>query len=236
MQHTGVSWLHDLPLKNQTVIDYEDHYYRQRLRALQGVDELVDKLLDRLEESDEIDNTYIIFSSDNGFHIGQHRMPPGKSMGFEEDIRVPFFIRGPGIPEGKTENRVSTHIDLVPTFFELAGIPLREDFDGTPMPLKKNGSKSVAHEHVAVEYWGTGVIEGDFSRIGMFLLSLVDRGHAANKRTAPDGGAKSPNNTYKSARIIGEDYNLYYSVWCTNEHELYDLSVRCLLVSPNLPV
>ncbi|KAH8432496.1 sulfatase family protein [Aspergillus melleus] len=206
VNYTGPSWLSNLPLKNQTVIDYEDHYYRQRLRALQGVDELVDQLLDRLEESGEIDNTYIIYSSDNGFHIGQHRLPPGKTTGFEEDIRVPFYIRGPGIPEGKTEDSVSTHIDLVPTFFELAGIPLRKDFDGTPMPLKKTGSKSVAHEHVTVEYWGRSVIEGEYAAIG------------------PGGSTNTPNNTYKSARIIGEDYNLYYSVWCTNEHELYDLS------------
>lgn len=147
------------------MIDYEDHYYRQRLRALQGVDELVEKLVSRLEESGEIDNTYIIYTSDNGFHIGQHRMPPGKTTGFEEDIRVPFFIRGPGIPEGKTEDSVSTHIDLVPTFFELAGLPLRDDFDGTPLPIKRQ-SASISHEHVTVELWGTAVLEGDFSKIG----------------------------------------------------------------------
>ncbi|KAE8149097.1 alkaline-phosphatase-like protein [Aspergillus avenaceus] len=205
LNNTGASWVSKLALQNQSVVDAGDHFYRQRLRALQGVDELVDALITRLEESDEIDNTYIIFTSDNGFHIGQHRMPPGKTTGYEEDIRVPFFIRGPGIPEGQTVTSVSTHIDLVPTFFELAGVPLRDDFDGTPMPIKRK-SAAVSHEHVTVEFWGSAVLEGDFAAIGV------------------DGQTKLGNNTYKSARILGEGYNLYYSVWCNGDHELYDLT------------
>jgi arylsulfatase A-like enzyme len=131
------------------------------------VDDLVDVLLDRLEESGDIDNTYIIFSSDNGYHIGQHRIPPGKSTGFEEDIRVPFFIREPGIPEGESIDSVTTHIDLAPTFFELAGIPLRKDFDGTPAPIAQT-SAAIKHEHVAVEFWGDAGFEGEFSRLGEF--------------------------------------------------------------------
>ncbi|KAJ1711082.1 gloeobacteria sulfatase [Aspergillus flavus] len=199
---TGVSWIHDLPFRNETEVDYNDHYYRQRLRALQGVDELVDSLVTRLEQSDKLDNTYIIYTSDNGFHIGQHRLPPGKTCGFDEDIRVPFFIRGPGIPEGAVEDSVSTHIDLAPTFYELAGIPLRDDFDGAPMRILRNNMGTL-HEHVTVEYWGQAMLEGGLSNLG--------------KPTVP-------NNTYKAVRILSEEYNLYYSVWCNNEHELYDLT------------
>jgi arylsulfatase len=125
---------------------------------------MVEKLIDRLEKSGAIDNTYVIFSADNGFHIGQHRLGPGKTTGYDEDIRVPFFIRGPGIPEGKTVDSVSTHIDLVPTFFDLAGIPLRKDFDGTPMTIAS--SSGTKHEHVAVEFWGTLLTEGDFGGVG----------------------------------------------------------------------
>ncbi|RAH42610.1 sulfatase family protein [Aspergillus brunneoviolaceus CBS 621.78] len=203
---SGASWVRNLELKNQSVIDYEDHLYRQRLRALQGVDELVDRLLTRLAASGEFQNTYIIYSADNGYHIGQHRLPPGKTTGYEEDIRVPFYIRGPGLPRGVSVDRVTTHIDIAPTLFELAGIPLRTDFDGTPMPVARQ-TKSVAHEHVTVEYWGRAVLEGEFSRIG------------------PHGTPTMTNNTYKSARILSPEYNLYYSVWCNNDHELYDLSV-----------
>ncbi|KAI9927281.1 hypothetical protein MW887_003668 [Aspergillus wentii] len=202
---SGVNWIRDLPEKDQATIDYEDHYYRQRLRSLQGVDELVNSLINRLEDSQKIDNTYIIYTSDNGFHIGQHRLPPGKTCGFEEDIRVPFFIRGPGIPEGEVQDSVTTHIDLAPTLFELAGIPLRSDFDGTPIPITSE-SVGTLHEHVTVEYWGSAVLEGETGFLG------------------PEKSASVPNQTYKSIRIIGEGYNLYYSVWCNNQHELYDLT------------
>ncbi|GLA31110.1 hypothetical protein AnigIFM63326_009550 [Aspergillus niger] len=147
---TGVSWIHNLPYRNQSVIDYNDHYYRQRLRALQGVDELVDSLIARLEASSEINNTYIIYTSDNRFHISQHRLLPGKTCAFDEDIRVPFFIRGPGIPEGQQQDIVTTHIDIAPTLFSLASLPLRDDFDGTPMPIAD--VEGTLHEHVAVEY------------------------------------------------------------------------------------
>lgn len=102
---------------------------------MQGIDELVDSLITRLENSAEINNTYIIYTSDNGFHISQHRLPPGKTCAFDEDIRVPFFIRGPGIPTGQTQDIVTTHIYIGPTLFALAGMPLREDFDGTPMSI-----------------------------------------------------------------------------------------------------
>lgn len=158
-----MSWVRHLPFQNQTVVDYNDHFYRQRLRSLQGVDELVESLVTRLEESDQLDNTYIMFTSDNGFHVGQHRLPPGKSTGFDEDIRVPFYIRGPGVAEGEVQDAVTTHIDLAPTFFKLAGIPFRDDFDGTPIPI---GSDDATHEHVTVEYWGSAVLEGEYRGFG----------------------------------------------------------------------
>ncbi|KAG6811801.1 hypothetical protein H0H92_005817 [Tricholoma furcatifolium] len=202
---SGVSWIRDIPQQNQSVVDYGDHFYRSRLRALQGVDELVDSLVTRLEQNNELDNTYIFYTSDNGFHIGQHRLPPGKTCGFEEDIRVPLLVRGPGVLEGHVQNAVTTHIDLAPTIFHLAGIPARQDFDGTAIPLAPDFA-GARHEHVTVEYWGFGFGEGTFGGVG------------------PGGLPMLPNNTYKSVRLLGEGYNLYYSVWCNNEHELYDLS------------
>lgn len=173
LEPTGVSWIHDLPYRNQSVVDYNDHYYRQRLRALQGVDELVDGLVTRLEKSGKINNAFIIYPSDNGFHISQHRLPPGETCGFEEDVRVPFMMRGPGIPENHVEKAVTTHIDIAPTLFQLAGLRQRLDFDGTPMPTTTRASDD-AHEHVTIEHWGQGMLEGDLSNLGMenFLVFL----------------------------------------------------------------
>jgi N-acetylglucosamine-6-sulfatase len=155
-------------------------------------------------------NTYLIYTTDNGFHIGQHRLPPGKACGIEEDVNIPFFIRGPGIPKNTTQHVPSSHTDIVPTLFHLAGIPLREDFDGEPIPVTKamlaHNTKS---EHVNIEYWGAYPFEGNIF-YGQSVL---------------------PDNTYKTVRVIGEKYNLAYTVWCTNEHELYDMTV-CPLTLP----
>lgn len=78
----GVGWIRDLPSLNQSVLAYNDHYQRQRLRALQAVDEMVAELVSKLEESGELDNTYIFYTTDNGYHISQHQMHPGKECGY----------------------------------------------------------------------------------------------------------------------------------------------------------
>lgn len=165
---------------------------------------MVDTLFVKLADRNLLDNTYIMYSSDNGYHIGQHRLQPGKECGFEEDINVPLIIRGPGVPAGEVTNIVTSHTDIAPTIFSLIGKTPRKDFDGAAIPVTSNGlefAKGKRHEHVSVEYWGFALTEGEY------------------------GGHLYWNNTYKSLRILGAGYNLYYAVWCNNEHELYDLEV-----------
>ncbi|KAL4869248.1 hypothetical protein BDV12DRAFT_208678 [Aspergillus spectabilis] len=189
---SGANWLLELEQQNATNVAWNDHFYRQRLRALQAVDELVNGLFTRLQQHNLLENTYIIYSSDNGFHIGQHRLQPGKSCGYEEDINIPLIIRGPGVSANHTTNIVTSHTDLAPTFFDLLGISLREDFDGRAFPVTEGGLRVVAdqgkREHVTVEYWGFASGEGIYGR------------------------ELHENNTYKAIRIVGPGYNLYYSI------------------------
>ena len=157
---------------------------------------------------------------DNGYHIGQHRLQPGKECGFEEDINVPLIIRGPGVAKGLTTELVTTHTDLSPTIIKLVGEEPRPDFDGLAIPLHTDeiataeAHPNTWHEHVNVEYWGLAVGEGKF-------------------------GGNTPifNNTYKGLRVYSPKYNLYYSVWCNNVHQLYDINadpgqINNLLSSP----
>ncbi|CAK7216017.1 hypothetical protein SCUCBS95973_002662 [Sporothrix curviconia] len=209
-QPEGVSWVRRLAHQSQENVDFNDHFYRQRLRALQSIDELVDGLFARLDRLGLADSTYVIYTTDNGFHIGQHRLQPGKECGFEEDINIPLVVRGPGVPGGRVSQAVTTHIDLAPTLLKLARAPARADFDGEPIPLTARELDAAAvddgsgrHEHVTVEYWGFAASEGDF-------------GYTNESRMVT-------NNTYKAVRIIGRSYNLYYAVWCSGEHELYNL-------------
>ena len=164
---SGANWIRKLERQSRENIDANDHFYRNRLRTIQSVDEIVDGVLSRLEKYGILDDTYIIFTSDNGYHIGQHRLQPGKECSFEEDINIPLIIRGPGVPGGETTDLVTTHTDLAPTILQLAGAQLRADFDGEMIPLTKLGIKAATnhrHEHVNVEYWGFAVGEGDFDK------------------------------------------------------------------------
>lgn len=86
-------------------IAYSDEVYRRRAQVLTGVDEMIEDLLNVLEEAGQLENTVIIFSSDNGFHLGNHRIPAGKTLPYREDTHVPFSITGPGIPKGKYHPR-----------------------------------------------------------------------------------------------------------------------------------
>lgn len=167
-QPSGASWVSRLEKLNDTVIDFHDEWYVGRLQSLQSVDELVDQVFQRLERYNLLDNTYIIFTSDNGYHIGQHRLQPGKTCAFEEDINVPFFLRGPNVPKAETVDVVTTHTDIVPTLFELAGIEQRRDFDGQPIPVTRKEIaqqlKNKKRDHVNVEFWGEGIDEGKYGR------------------------------------------------------------------------
>lgn len=189
-----------------------DAYYRRRIQSLQAVDDLVESVVNKLDDYGMLENTFIFYTSDNGYHVGQHRMVPGKGCPYEEDINIPMMVRGPGVPKGQTVDFVTSHTDVAATLFDLAGIPLRKDFDGVPMPLtssKMRGAQSdPRREHVSVEYWGTNLQEGDIGRVSAGGAAVI---HG--------------NNTYKALRVIGDSYNLFYSVWCTNEHELYDMTV-----------
>lgn len=167
---------------------------------------MVSELVTALDNYGILDNTFIIYTTDNGFHIGQHRLQPGKSCPYDTDINIPLIIRGPGVPRNKTTDIVTTHTDLAPTFFDIFEIPLRPDFDGIPIPLTARGVSKAAHdrpEHVNVEYWGfADITEGAYGLL-------------------PGFGSNAYYSTYKAVRIYGKGYNLLYTVWCTNEHELY---------------
>lgn len=140
---------------------------------------MVDTLFARLKHHNLLETTYIVYSSDNGFHIGQHRLQPGKSCGYEEDINIPLIVRGPGVGEGKERRDVTTHTDLAPTFFELLGIELREDFDGVAIDFKEQKEEGEENrnderkEFVGVEYWGWAGSEGDYRCEFSFPFSIL---------------------------------------------------------------
>ena len=105
------------------------HLFTQRIRSLASVDVAVAGIVEALRRSGELDNTVIAFTSDNGFLYGEHRYQ-GKTLAYEESLRVPLLMRGPGIEPGVTLGATAAMIDLAPTFAELAGAEPLVSVDG----------------------------------------------------------------------------------------------------------
>ena len=103
---------------------------RERLRALRAVDDLVATVVGALDASGRLANSYVFYSSDNGFHMGQHRLFVGKTTAYEEDIRVPMVVRGPGIAAGTRLMSMVLNNDLAPTFAAIARIEPPSFVDG----------------------------------------------------------------------------------------------------------
>jgi N-acetylglucosamine-6-sulfatase len=91
---------------------------------------MVGSIVAALGETGQLDNTYVIYTSDNGFHMGEHRLIAGKDTPYEEDIRVPMVMRGPGVPVGGRIEALVVNIDLAPTFADIAGVEAPDFVDG----------------------------------------------------------------------------------------------------------
>lgn len=94
--------------------------YRRRAESLQAVDDLVESVIDALDRTGQLDNTYVVFTSDNGYMLGEHGLL-GKVVFYEESIRVPLLVRGPDVPAGLVESTPVQNIDIAPTIMALTG-------------------------------------------------------------------------------------------------------------------
>jgi N-acetylglucosamine-6-sulfatase len=104
--------------------------YQQALEANLGVDDMVAAVVNQLKASGELDRTLIIFTSDNGYFYGEHRVEDGKVLLYEPSIRVPLILSGPGIPARLHLKQLVANIDLAPTILEAAGAKAGLTMDG----------------------------------------------------------------------------------------------------------
>jgi arylsulfatase A-like enzyme len=139
-------WVADNPPLNPEQVARAEELYLNRARSMLAVDDMIGDLVRALEESGELDDTYMVFTSDNGFHLGQHRLTSGKWTAYEEDIRVPLIVRGPGVPEGGSLEHLVINNDLAPTFAEMAGAEPPPYVDGRSL-LPLLGSEPPATEN-----------------------------------------------------------------------------------------
>jgi N-acetylglucosamine-6-sulfatase len=128
------------PLLGTPRINGITEMYRQRLESLLAVDEGVAAIVRALQDSGELSRTLFVYTSDNGFFHGEHRVRNGKVRLYEPSIRVPLIIRGPGVPKGKRRSQPAANIDLAPTILDFANGKARRVEDGRSLvPLIEDG-------------------------------------------------------------------------------------------------
>jgi len=185
---------------------WHDEYNRRyvtTMESLQSVDEMVAVLEHELIALGDWDNTYLFYTSDNGYKAGQHRLGE-KALPYEEDIRVPFAVRGPGVSIGRVVDEMTLNIDLAPTWLDLAGVDT---------PLWMDGRSFAGVLHGASE---------TLPRRAEFAVEATGMGTKAHHRNQENGvvvaHGRFQNCTYIGLR--GLDY--LYVEWCTGELEYYN--------------
>jgi N-acetylglucosamine-6-sulfatase len=114
--------------------------YQQELESLLAVDEAVGRIVRALRRAGDLQKTLIIFTSDNGYFHGEHRIPSGKVFPYEPGLRVPLVVRGPGIAPGQRIGELVANIDLAPTIADAANVtPLRIMDGRSLLPLLQKG-------------------------------------------------------------------------------------------------
>lgn len=155
-KHWLVSFNRKIPDSLLTTLDM---YYRMRWQSLLAVDEIIGNLVKLLKSIDELDNTYILYTSDNGYHVGQFAQPMDKRQPYETDIRIPFVVRGPNVGRKQISEAPIALVDLVPTIKDLAGGMKYGNEDG--ISIRKfmespNVIDKSFHRQLLIQYWGEG--------------------------------------------------------------------------------
>lgn len=160
------TWLKDNPSLKPEQIRRIDTAYRKRAQSVQAVDDLIGRLQATLKATGADRDTYLIFSSDNGFHMGEHRLAQGKQTAFDTDIKVPLVVTGPGVRAGSTHDGLAQNTDLCPTFEQLGGAPVPASVDGQSLVPALKGAGTPKRDAVLIEHHGPNNKPGDPDRQG----------------------------------------------------------------------
>lgn len=198
-------WLRDVPPLGAKQEAQIANTFRLRAQDVKSVDDLIGSLVATLRRTGALSNTYFVFSSDNGLHMGEHDLMPGKLTAFDTDIHVPLIVVGPRVRAGLRISAFSENIDLRSTFDALAGTSPSEGVDGrslTPLLFgRQNASGGPG--------WRQGVLVEHF-------------GPVQDRPDEPDFQEPNSGNppTYKALRLA----NALYVEYRDGEHEYYNLN------------
>ena len=192
-------WIKDHPKLTPAQITKIDTSFRKRAQAVQAVDKMLGDLRAALRANGVDRDTYLVFGSDNGFHMGGHRLAPGKMTAYDTDINVPLVVTGPGVAAGHTSPALAQNTDLCPTFEDLAGVRTPSTVDGRSLkPFLSAGPVRDSRDAVLVEHHGPD--------------------HAANDPDLPTKASGNPP-SYEAIRTARDVYVEY----ADGSREYYDV-------------
>jgi N-acetylglucosamine-6-sulfatase len=217
------AWIQAKPLLTATEIANIDALYEKRRESLLAVEDLVQNVINTLTAQGVLDNTYIFFTSDNGFQQGQHRLNSGKNTAYEEDLNVPLIVRGPGVPAGQVVNYFTANVDLAPTWAELAGVTPPSFVDGRSLvPFLKGTTPPVWRQALLNEHAGPSSLTLSSTN------GLLEPPDPADLAALSTGSAPVYVGLRTKTQVISTAKGTYgplnYVAYDTGEHELYDVS------------
>jgi hypothetical protein len=170
------------------VEEREDIGWRNRSAALMDLDDMIGEIMVGLEQLDVLNDTFVVFTSDNGYHLGEHKMPMGKGEPYDTDTTLPMYLRGPGVASGATLSHPTNHLDITATIVELAGAAV------TPAGVALDG-KSFAAEiaNASIRADPDGWRQYSFSE---FFSGI---------------------NTWQLVRVVNSTHKFSYIRWCTKD-------------------
>ncbi|XP_068623497.1 N-acetylglucosamine-6-sulfatase-like [Battus philenor] len=197
-----------------------DRVYRSRWESLLAVDEMVADVVGTLDRQSLLDNTYVIYTSDNGYHIGQFAQVYDKRQPYETDTKVPLIIKGPGIKQNVKNEQPVINIDLAPTILTLAGVKPSRLMDGRPINFT---DEAKGERTMLVEYYG----EAKDGTVDTECPWYYDNGNLAQCHPQYDCKCQdSRNNTFGCLRHMATRINMKYCLFADDESftEIYDLA------------
>jgi arylsulfatase A-like enzyme len=145
------TWLMDQPPLSSDQVVFADGLYERMLESLLAVDDAVAAILRALDEAGRTDDTVVVFTSDNGLSLGEHRVV-GKQCPYDECLRVPLVVRYPrAVTAARTDSRLAANVDLAPTLAELAGTTPAGPVDGVSLMAILDGSASPWRDDLLAE-------------------------------------------------------------------------------------
>ena len=215
-------FIRDAPFLSPQELHTYRVYYEKQLESLRSIDEGVKQVVDTLGALGRLRNTYIIFTSDNGFFFGEHRLTGGKFIAYEPATHLPFLMRGPGIKPGTSTGELTMNIDIAPTILELAGATATKSVDGRSLVPYVTDTTLRSRRPLLFESF---VETNDVNANGQEPAEPAPAARAS-------GGAQASSQSEATASIVAppKDYvgirlgPFKYIEWPSGEKELYDIT------------